>query len=121
MKPRLARVIKRLPESKYNVTEAAKLEGYSKSYAETLIHKTIKKYIGVKDDDTIKDEFLIGLDKDIRRFRKEKDNTNYVRVKEMKSRVLGIITDKSEVTQIDKQDNQFSLERLTRIKQAQRQ
>ena len=94
MKPKLKRLIKRLPETKYNVTQAAKLEGYSKSYSETLIHKTIRKYIGVQSDEDIKDEFVRGLDKDVRRFKREKDNSNYLRAKELKSKILALQTER---------------------------
>lgn len=97
MKLKLQRVIKRLPETNYNVTEAAKREGYSKSYSETMIHTTLRKYIGVQSDEEIKDGFLKSLDKDIKRFKREKDNSNYVRTKEMKARTLGLFLDKSEV------------------------
>jgi len=95
MKLKLMEVIKKLPDTNYNVTKAAKEVGYSKSYAETLIHKRIRKYIGVKSDDDIRDEFIRQLDRDINRFRKEQDNTNYLRAKELKARILQFYKEQS--------------------------
>lgn len=98
MRAKLQRVVDRLPETGYNVTKAAKLEGYSESYSNTLIHRTIRRYIGVKNEEEIRDEFLKGLDRDIKRFKREKDNTNYLRCKELKGKILGLQLDRKEVT-----------------------
>jgi hypothetical protein len=114
MKPKLKRLIKRLPECKFNVTEAAKKEGYSKSYSETLIHKTIRKYIGVQSDEDIRDEFVRGLDKDVKRFKREKDNSNYLRAKELKSKILALQTDKviTQGSLVIKTEEQTELNRI---------
>lgn len=96
MKPKLMKVITSLSECNYNITKAGKLAGYSNSYAETLLHKTIRKYIDGRSEDEIKAEFLYGIDKDIRRFKREKDNSNYVRIKEMKSKILGLQIERTE-------------------------
>ena len=96
MKPKLQEVIKRLPDNDYNVSKTAREVGYSNSYANTLIHTTIRKYIQ-RDENELREEFIKGLDKDIKRFKKkDKDNSNYVRVKELKSKILGLQIDKSE-------------------------
>jgi hypothetical protein len=100
MKPKLKEVIKRLPECNYNVSEAGRRVGYSESYANTLLHKTIRKYINCNEDE-VKAEFILGLDKDIKRFKREKDNTSYMRAKELKSRILALPIDKSEVKNVN--------------------
>ena len=53
--------------------------------------------------------------------KKVKDITNMNRNNEHRSKIAGMITDKAEVIQIDKPDNQFSLNRLAGIKQAETQ
>ena len=87
-------LLKKLPENNYNVPKTAKEVGYSESYANTHVYKNIRKYQG--DEREIREEFVKGLDKDIRRFKREKDNSNYVRVKELKSKILALQVDKGE-------------------------
>ena len=88
-------LLKKLPENNYNVPKTAKEVGYSESYANTHVYKNIRKYQG--NEDEVREEFLRGLDKDIKRFKREQDNSNYVRVKELKTRILGLGIEKHEI------------------------
>lgn len=113
-------LLKELPNNNYNISKTAQKVGYSESYANHDIHRVLVKSGSLKEyfnEDTVK--------KDIKRVKKlvlkAKDYTNYLRATELQSKILGMQIDKSEVTQLDKQDNQFSLDRLTKIKQAQTQ
>ena len=112
--------LKELPNNNYNVSKTAKKVGYADTTASSKIYSLVRNSKNTKEyftEATVK--------RDIKKIKKltlkAKDYTNALRATELESKILGMVTDKSEVTQIDKQDNQFSLERLTRIKQAQRQ
>lgn len=49
--------------------------------------------------------------------KQEKDYSTAARCIELKGKHLAMFTDKQEISQAEKEDNQFSLERLSRIKQ----
>ena len=88
-------LLKILPSKDYNIEKAGLSLGYSPSYAKGLLYRTIRKY-KLNNEEDVRLEFIQELDKDIKRFKKEKDNSNYCRVKEMKSKILGLQIDKSE-------------------------
>ena len=48
----------------------------------------------------------------------DKDFSTATRCEELKGKWLAMFTDKQEISQTEKEDNQFSLDRLSRIKQA---
>ncbi len=113
-------LLKELPKCKNIIKRAGIKVGYSESYANTQLPQVIRRCKEFKEyfnEETVK--------KDIKRVKKlvlkAKDYTNYLRATELQSKILGMQIDKAEVTNIDKQDNQFSLDRLARIKQAQTQ
>lgn len=113
-------LLKELPNNNYNISKTAKKVGYSDSYATSVIYPNIRKNKSIEkfyNEDNIKKE----IKKALKDFIKNKDNTNRSRILELVTKIAGMITDKAEVTNIDKEDNQFSLERLGRIKQAQTQ
>jgi len=119
MSLRQDKFIEELPKNKYNVTKAAKKAGYSDSYSETMLHTSIRKYKGWQDklkeiysEEGIKKEQAKAL-KD---FKKTKDNTNRQRAIEFMGKIAGVVIDKQEVTEVNKEDNQFSLERLSRLR-----
>ena len=92
--------IEELPKNGYNITKTGKKAGYSDSYAESLLHDSIKKYKGWTD--RMEALFSPGeVKKDIiqhkRRLKKEKDYTNYSRMLELQTKVLGMQVDKQEV------------------------
>ena len=107
-------LLKELPNNNYNISKTAKKVGYSKSYAEHDIHRNLVKSRSLKEFFS-EDVFW----KDYKRLRKElsktKDYTNRLRLQELFSKILGMQVDKAEITQVDKTDNQFSLDRLSRI------
>ncbi len=48
----------------------------------------------------------------------KKDYSTYAFLVQLEGKYLAMFTDKTEISQAEKEDNQFSLERLSRIKQA---
>ena len=90
-------LLKELPKHNYNVEKAGLKAGYSPTYAHGLLYRAIRKY-KEKSEEDIRLEFITGLDKDIKRFKKQEDNTCYLRAKELKSKILALQVDKSEVT-----------------------
>ena len=98
-------LLKILPKNDYNIEKAGLSVGYSPSYAKGLLYRTIRRYKLANEED-IRLEFIQELDKDIKRLKKEKDNSNYVRVKELKGKILGLQIDKSIV----KQDTTLKIE-----------
>jgi len=119
MSEKLKQLMKELPENKYNVSETARKVGMSESYSKSgTLYKTIResatclKYS--KPVIEIRDEFLRTLDKDIRRFKKEKDNTAYMRAVELKSKILALQINKNMDVPPDEGD-QFSLDRLSKM------
>ena len=108
-------LLKELPNNNYNISKTAKKVGYSDSYADSDIVTTLKNS---KKTQEYFNEATVKRDiKKVKRLvLKAKDYTNFLRATELETKILGMITDKAEVTQVDKQDNQFSLDRLSRIK-----
>lgn len=108
------RFIKALPTSK-SISEAARKAGYSESSANSKIYTTVRNSKSLKE---YFDEELFWKDyKKLRReLSKTKDYTNRLRLQELYSKILGLITDKHQEVAIDKSDNQFSLDRLAGIK-----
>ena len=109
-------LLKELPNNNYNIAKTAVKVGYSQSYAYHDIHKNLvspcSKVREYFNENTVK--------RDIKKIKKltlkAKDYTNSLRATELETKILGMITDKQEVTEVTKDTNQFSLERLNRIK-----
>ena len=85
------RLIEAIPSAK-NLTEAAKTAGYSKSFAEHRVHtyvgecRELKKYF---DEDSVKKEIKQAS----KLFKKCGDNSNYARMIELKSKIVGLTKD----------------------------
>ncbi len=115
MSLKLKQLLKELPKNEYNVKKAALKVGYSEGYAKTGIYKQVrtnkifKEYFNEK---TVKKELRLALKK----CKSKADYTNVLRSIELMSKILGMQIDKAEVTNVDKPDNQFSLDRLSRIR-----
>lgn len=98
-KPRTLRqkqLLKELPKNGFNMQKAGEKAGYSTSYARTHLYKTISKY--QRTEAELREDFIKGLDKDIKRFKKEGDNTAYMRAKELKSKIMSLPVQRTEVT-----------------------
>jgi hypothetical protein len=100
MSLRQDKFIEALPRNGYNVRKTAKEVGYSDQYATHTIHSRIGKSLNWKDrleqlftPDMVKKDILQHK----RRLRKENDNTNYSRMIELQSKILGMQVDKQEV------------------------
>ncbi len=104
-------LLENLPKCNNNRTKAALMSGYSKSYAETLIHSRISKYKGIesKSDEEIKVKYLKETNKLKKKFLKAGDNTNSTRMHEIIGKVEGLFKETINTNQagniviIDKQ------------------
>lgn len=91
-------LIKKLPENNYNISKTAKLVGYKESYATSVIYQNIRKnkmkeYLEKWfNEEQTKKEIRQAL----KRFKSEKDNSNYSRLLELQSKILGMQKDISE-------------------------
>jgi len=113
-------LLKELPRSKNIVKKAGIKVGYSESYANSQLPQVIRRCKEFKEyfnEGTVKKELRLALKK----CKSKTDYTNVLRAIELMSKILGMQIDKAEVTQVDKQENQFSLDRLAGIKKAETQ
>ena len=108
-------LLKELPNNNYNISKTAKKVGYSDSYATSVIYPNIRKNKSLEkfyNEDSVKKQ----IKKALRDFVKNKDNTNRSRMLELVTKILGMVTEKHQEVPVDKQDNQFSIDRLTQLK-----
>lgn len=113
---RQEKLMQGLPKNKFNVSKTGQKVGYSESYATSQLPGQLRKCKKFKEyfnEETVKKELRLALKK----CKSKTDFTNVLRAIELMSKILGMQIDKAEVTNIDKEDNQFSLDRLSRIKQ----
>ena len=109
-------LLKELPNNNYNIAKTAVKVGYSKSYAYHDIHKNL-----VSPCSKVREYFTEAtVKRDIKKIKKltlkAKDYTNALRATELETKILGMITEKTQDVPVNKDDNQFSLDRLSRIK-----
>lgn len=107
-----------LPKCDFNVTKAAKKAGYAESYATSSLHadlrksKLLEKYFN-------EDEIKLDIAKTKKRMRRKgkEDNTNYVRLLELQTKIKGMQVDKSEVKSevVVKQEEKDELSRIRGI------
>ncbi|HCJ67260.1 MAG TPA: hypothetical protein DHV62_08070 [Elusimicrobia bacterium] len=112
--------LKELPLNDYDVKKSAEKAKYAPSSAKSTIYTQLKKSKTLQEkikelytEEGIKTEQARAL-KD---FKKSKDNTNRQRAIEFMGKISGIVIDKQEVTELDKPDAQFSLDRLSKLRQ----
>lgn len=113
-------LLKELPNNNYNVKKTGIKVGYSESYANTQLPQVIRRTKEFKeyfDEKIVKKELRLALKK----CKSKMDYTNVLRAIELMSKILGLVTEKHQEVPIDKEDNQFSLDRLSKIKQAETQ
>lgn len=113
-------LLKELPKNNYNVSKTAKKVGYSEQYANKSIYTVIGKNRLLEkfyNEDNVKKE----IKKALKDFVKNKDNTNRSRMLELISKIQGLITEKHQDVPVDKDSNQFSLDRLAGIKKTETQ
>ena len=90
--------LKKLPENKYNMKKTAEVVGYAPSSATSTIYtltrkNKIKEYLEKWfNEEQTKKEIRQAL----KRFKSEKDNSNYTRLLELQSKILGMQKDISE-------------------------
>ncbi len=122
---RKARLKKELLNPKNSIIKAMKNSGYADSTAHrSSVNKSVKicmaeieeefKLENVTVDSVLKD---LELAKRLCISKKSKDLSSFVRACELVGKYLAMFTDKQEISQAEKEDNQFSLERLSRLKQ----
>ncbi len=108
--------LKKLPENNYNISKTMRESGYKPSTSVSGVQYKILQRLTNKIDyfnpDIIKKD-IISI---YRMAKKSKDITNAARINEHRSKIAGMITDRQEVTEVNKDTNQFSLDRLSRIK-----
>lgn len=101
-KPRLKlkKLMDSLPENDYNISKAARKAGYSDSYSRSVIYETMRRerqqaYLNKYfNEEEIKKDII----KAKKKFIKKNDNTNYSRMIELQTKILGMQIDKSEIT-----------------------
>ena len=104
--------------------ESMLLAGYSKSAANQLKNMGVYNCIMKEIEEEFKisnvtiDSVLKSIEAIKQMSIEHKDYSTALRADELKGKYLAMFTDKQEFTNIDKQDNQFSLERLSRLKQS---
>lgn len=98
---RLKALFEALPKNNYNILETAKMLGYSESYAISHIYDVIRKYQSNDNEESIREEFIVSLRKDIKRFKREKDNTSYMRAKELLSKILALQVERTINTNLN--------------------
>ena len=118
-------LIEKLPKNNYNVSKTAQEVGYSESTSKSgafYLQLRRNTNIGMYDrpEAEIRAEFIKELNKDIRRFKKEKDNNNFMRAKELKSKILALQIDRaqrvpSNVTFSDTQQSEYERLRASTI------
>ncbi|MBE3141243.1 MAG: hypothetical protein IMZ53_11775 [Thermoplasmata archaeon] len=91
--------------------------GYSKASSQSgqqyeRLRKHLKKIDYFAPEQIKKDVMTV-----FRMAKKVKDVTNLNRNLEHRAKIAGMITEKQEIAQVDKDTNQFSLDRLSKIKQ----
>ena len=88
-------LMERLPLNGYNISKTAKEIGYAKSTARAgTFYRQLRKNTQIdkynRPEQEIRAEFIKELDKNIYRFKKEKDNNNFMRATELKSKILAL-------------------------------
>ena len=110
--------IKHPSKKKVIISKIMRKNGYAESSCNSgATRKFIRDYtkkIDFFDPEKIKKDIATTY----RMAKKARDITNMNRNNEHRSKIAGMITEKAEVVQIDKPDNQFSLDRLAGIKKA---
>jgi len=99
------------------VEKAGIKAGYSPSYSHTKLYQKVRegKITGIMDnEENVRVKFVKGLQKDVKRFSKEKDNTAYLRAKELISKVQGLQLDRSEVRNISPNEIIIIHDKITR-------
>ena len=93
---RQQKLMEALPESGYNIAEAARRAGYAASTVDSKIYGLVRNGRGFREfftPDTVK--------RDIRKVKKlvlkKEDYTNFLRATELESKILGMQVDRSEV------------------------
>ena len=117
MSLKLKQLVKELPNNNYNIKKTGIKVGYSESYANTGLSKAVRNCKEFKEyfnERIVKKELRLALKK----CKSKADYTNVLRSIELMSKILGMQIDKAEVTNIDKQTNQFSLDRLSKLRQS---
>jgi len=89
-------LLKKLPENNYNVSKTAKEVGYKDTTSQSgFIYSNLRKItnkLDFFDEEKIKRDIALTF----RLAKKEKDITNMARINEHRSKIAGMITDKSE-------------------------
>jgi hypothetical protein len=94
--------ISELPKNDYNIEKSGLKAGYSQSYSESKLYNVVRHGKGwaARIEQLFNPE---SVKKDIiqhkKRLLKEKDHTNYSRMIELQSKILGMQVDKQEVKQ----------------------
>jgi hypothetical protein len=94
--------VSELPKNNFNIEKSGLKAGYSQSYSESKLYNVVRHGKGwasrieqMFSPESVKKDII----KHKKRLIKEKDNTNYSRMIELQSKILGMQVDKQEVKQ----------------------